>query len=437
MKSSFHGKIVEIPGIYADNFENAEHQNARAYFLSHYHTDHIQGLHSRELLDVLIRNNVIIYSTELTAAIIDDDKNDDRIMQCVRGLKMGPNLITLPSIPGYNTPEFCLTVTLIPAGHCAGSTMFLFSTETMNILFTGDFRINNNDLPKYKLLHHNDEPIKINTLYVDTTFLNTKYDYFPKRSESVAKMLYEMKKWLNSDETNAIALHTSAKYGYEFVFNEIYKNLDVKVSVGAERWRFYSTIPHLVPGVTNEETKIHLCRKYLTNQILPLKNPLQSVQGYTKIKIKTDEIWKPTMDEEWVNRFRQPYNPAWMDYCDPYHCNDYHKLACGLNRKTMRFKWFQSACHVILNNKCAKYRGSLKYDVIETKYCMQYVKHLRSRCELECPDNLDPVCGISGFDNHVVLFRNDCAFERANCRSGLLEEYEKVDIKVCSYYLNI
>lgn len=66
-----------------------------------------------------------------------------------------------------------------------------------------------------------------------------KYDYFPKRSESVAKMLYEMKKWLNSDETNAIALHTSAKYGYEFVFNEIYKNLDVKVSVGAERWRFY------------------------------------------------------------------------------------------------------------------------------------------------------------------------------------------------------
>lgn len=145
----------------------------------------------------------------------------------------------MPSIPENNTPEFCFTVTLIPAGHCAGSTMFLFSTETMNILFTGDFRINNNDLPKYKLFHHNNETIKINTLYLDTTFLNTKYDYFPKRSESVAKMLYEMKKWLNSDETNAIALHTSAKYGYEFVFNEIYKNLEVKVSVGADRWRFY------------------------------------------------------------------------------------------------------------------------------------------------------------------------------------------------------
>lgn len=265
MKSSFHGKINEIPGIYADNFENAEHQNARAYFLSHYHSDHIQGLHSRELLHVLIRNNVIIYATELTAAIIDDDKNDERIMQYVRGLKMGPNLITLPSIPENNTPEFCFTVTLIPAGHCAGSTMFLFSTETMNILFTGDFRINNNDLPKYKLFHHNNETIKINTLYLDTTFLNTKYDYFPKRSESVAKMLYEMKKWLNSDEANAIALHTSAKYGYEFVFNEIYKNLEVKVSVGADRWRFYSTIPHLVPGVTNNETKIHLCRNRSEN----------------------------------------------------------------------------------------------------------------------------------------------------------------------------
>ncbi|CAH2083822.1 unnamed protein product [Euphydryas editha] len=265
MKSSFHGKIDEIPGVYADNFENAEHQNARAYFLSHYHTDHIQGLHSRELIEVLIKNNVTIYATELTAAIINDNKNDERIMKHVKGLKMGSTLITLPRIQENNTPEFCFTVTLIPAGHCAGSTMFLFSTGSSNILFTGDFRINESDLPKYKQLHNNEKPIKIDALYIDTTFLNTKYDYFPKRSESVEKMLYEIKKWLNLNEMSAIALHTSAKYGYEFVFNEIYKHLNIKVYVGSERWRFYSTIPHLVPGVTNEETKIHLCRNRSEN----------------------------------------------------------------------------------------------------------------------------------------------------------------------------
>ncbi|CAH2083823.1 unnamed protein product [Euphydryas editha] len=151
-----------------------------------------------------------------------------------------------------------------------------------------------------------------------------------------------------------------------------------------------------------------------------------------------DEIWKPMMNEDWVNRFRKPYNPAWMDYCDPYHCNDYHKLACGLNRKTMRFKWFQSACHIILNNRCAKYRGTLQYDIIATKYCMQYVMHLRSSCVQDCPDYLDPVCGISSIDNRVVLFKNDCAFKRANCRSGLLEVLwtQETNLKITSTTLS-
>ncbi|XP_050360239.1 protein artemis-like [Nymphalis io] len=262
MKSSFHGKIEEIPGVYVDNFENAKHQGARAYFLSHYHSDHIQGLHSAQLLDVLLKNNITIYSTELTAAIINDDKNDERIMKCVRALKMGSTLISLPALPEQDIPELLLTVTLIPAGHSAGSTMILFSTTTHNILFTGDFRINLNDLPKYKHLHVDDEPIKLDAMYVDTTFLDLKYEHFPKRSESVEKMIFEIRRWLNSNENNAIAIHTSAKYGYEYVFNEIYKQLHMKVFVSSEKWRFYSSIPKLVPGVTNNEesTRIHLCR---------------------------------------------------------------------------------------------------------------------------------------------------------------------------------
>ncbi|XP_050360347.1 U-Kazal-Dg21.2-like [Nymphalis io] len=150
-----------------------------------------------------------------------------------------------------------------------------------------------------------------------------------------------------------------------------------------------------------------------------------------------DEIWKPMMDETWVNRFNKLFNPTWMDYCDPYHCNDYHKIACGLNRKTMRFKWFQSGCHIILHNKCANYRGNLKYDMVDTNFCMQYVMFLRNGCPSHCPDDLDPVCGASSIDKHVVLFKNKCFFERANCQSGILEEYEKVDLRVCSYVINL
>ncbi|XP_072946963.1 uncharacterized protein [Epargyreus clarus] len=106
-----------------------------------------------------------------------------------------------------------------------------------------------------------------------------------------------------------------------------------------------------------------------------------------------------------------------MDYCDPYHCNDYHRIACGLNRRQMRFKWFQSVCHLILNNQCATYRGTLSYDLIETKFCTMYVMYLRTGCPTVCQDEMKPVCAISLQDNHVVVFRNKCSLDAANCRA--------------------
>ncbi|XP_037303499.1 uncharacterized protein LOC115453744 [Manduca sexta] len=146
-------------------------------------------------------------------------------------------------------------------------------------------------------------------------------------------------------------------------------------------------------------------------------------------------IFKPELPESWKHRFRKPFHPAWMDYCDPYHCNDYHKLACGLNRSNMRFKWFQSGCHIILNNQCATYRGSLKYDVVDPKFCMIYVMYLRSNCPDVCRGYVQPVCGVSSFDGHAVLFVNRCAMEMVNCRSNL-PEYEEVKMEMCLVYAN-
>ncbi|XP_045509234.1 protein artemis-like [Colias croceus] len=258
--SSFNGKIAEIPGVYVDNFENVESVKPRVYFLSHCHSDHMQGLHSGNLLDYLIEHDVYIYTTELSAAIINDDKKDTRIMDYVKVLKLGSSLITLPSTK--NEEEILLTVTLIPAGHSAGAVMYLFQTVSYTVLFTGDFRINTSDVRKYAALHTDGVPMKINTMYVDTTFIDCAYENFPKRSESVEEMVKELEHWINNDK-RGVALHTSAKYGYEFAFNEIYKRLGLKVYVDGDRWKFYRLIPHLVPGVTNDSkhTKIHLCTK--------------------------------------------------------------------------------------------------------------------------------------------------------------------------------
>ncbi|XP_050676848.1 protein artemis-like [Leptidea sinapis] len=267
--SAFHGKIEEIPGIHVDNFENASVTKPRAFFLSHCHSDHIQGLHSNMLLNYLLNNNIFIYTSELSAAIINDEKKDERIMNFVKVLKLGKQFLipflhsysysahvistwkhylrrlipwsrescaTLITIPQRDQEvEELVTVTLIPAAHSAGSVMFLFQTVSTTVLYTGDFRMNTSDIHRYAALN-SDGPIKIDSMYVDTTFIDLKYENFPKRSYSIEKMIAEIAKWLSR---GGVALHTSAKYGYEFVFNEIYRSLAMKVYVNEERWRFY------------------------------------------------------------------------------------------------------------------------------------------------------------------------------------------------------
>ncbi|KAF9416886.1 hypothetical protein HW555_005889 [Spodoptera exigua] len=164
-------------------------------------------------------------------------------------------------------------------------------------------------------------------------------------------------------------------------------------------------------------------------QTIPLGDGLNIVR-----ERKRRNFSKPEMPPSWGSRYRQLFHPAWMDYCDVYHCNDYHKPACGLNRKKMNFKWFQSMCHLILNNQCSTYRGFLKYDPVETKFCQAYVMFLRAGCPLtqDCPDELDPVCSMSLKDSHIVLFKNQCFMDAANCRNSTLQEYDEVFMDFCN-----
>ncbi|XP_075989816.1 uncharacterized protein LOC142985492 isoform X2 [Anticarsia gemmatalis] len=173
------------------------------------------------------------------------------------------------------------------------------------------------------------------------------------------------------------------------------------------------------------------------NHISPLTIVSQKFDnpGYVRDRIR-GIMKKPEMPPRYF-KHRKPFNPAWMDYCDPYHCNDYHKTVCGLNRRKMKFKFFQSTCHLILNNQCSYFRGSLKYDLIDTHFCHIYVMFLRSGCPTYCHDKeVDPVCAVSSSKGQHVLFLNECAFDAANCRNGTMLDYEKIDMRVCEHVLN-
>ncbi|XP_026331710.1 protein artemis-like, partial [Hyposmocoma kahamanoa] len=143
-----------------------------------------------------------------------------------------------------------------------------------------------------------------------------KYENFPKRSETVDYTIEEIKNWLREDN-NMIALHTSAKYGYEFVFNEIYKQLGLKVYVPDDRWRLYSKLSNAVPGVTNDQTRIHICRnsnenKLHTKCIKNCENKNFLYIHFSAMKWSNYEI-----DSKCINKV----NANKLDVCFATHCS--------------------------------------------------------------------------------------------------------------------
>ncbi|CAH2065112.1 unnamed protein product, partial [Iphiclides podalirius] len=258
-KSSFNGEIREIPGISVDNF-TGKNLSSRAFFISHYHMDHVVGLWLSPLIDHLRKTNAYIYTTEITKSIMKLEGGSQTLMNYVKTLSKGYNLITLPSVPEQDLEEMLVDVTLIPAGHSLGSTMFLFKIPEKTVLYTGDFRIRINDVAKYSKLHEpNGEPIKIDALYVDTTFVASRFGDFPKRSDTVESVIDVIETWLGGGPSREVAVYLPGNYTFEFIFNRIHERLKMKVQVGELKWRLYSTIQELVPGVTDWRSRVHLC----------------------------------------------------------------------------------------------------------------------------------------------------------------------------------
>ncbi|XP_068627223.1 protein artemis-like [Battus philenor] len=320
--SSFHGKICEIPGIAVDNFKG-ENVNARAFFLSHYHMDHVQGLKTGVLYNHLRRNNVFIYTSEITASIIEYE-NGSELRDFVKPLRRSGELITLPSVPDKGLEELLVEVTLIPAGHSFGSTMFLFKTAKITVLYTGDFRIRINDIPKYSKLHNsNGEPIRIDAMYVDTTFIERQFEEFAKRSDTVDSVINEIDTWLKASDDHAISIFMYAKYTFEFLFNKIYQRLKMKVYVNNDKWALYRTLKDQVPGITNNEreTRIHLCMyKFGTNDHGKCIS-LRDDKRYLHIHL-TAAKWKNyTADDAPINRLAETETTTKIDACFSTHCS--------------------------------------------------------------------------------------------------------------------
>ncbi len=193
-----------LPGLFicVDAFRYGAVEGCQAYFLSHFHSDHYIGL-------TATWQHGPIYCSRVTANLVRQQLRVDA--KWVVDLDFEQKL----EVPATNGVE----VTMIPANHCPGSSLFLFekvigkgkTPKVQRVLHCGDFRACPAHL-QHPLLRPelidatNGKRLgqqKIDVCYLDTTYLNPKYA-FPSQEDVIkacADMCVSLKKE-RADETD-------------------------------------------------------------------------------------------------------------------------------------------------------------------------------------------------------------------------------------------
>ncbi|CAO1366603.1 unnamed protein product [Diamesa serratosioi] len=256
--STFNGQIEEISGIAVDEFsEENIHENTKALFVSHCHSDHMHGLAELKNFEYPI------YATSISALFIRT--KFPNLKENIKELEIG--FPTAIDIQLSDDEKISFVVTCLSAGHCPGSCMFLFETDTKAILYTGDFRTslkNLGNIKQFKELRDHDNVV----IYMDSTFFKKSFSKFPTQTESVQKIIELVDNWIKKSNHHKVHLNVPARYGYEYLLMELYRTLEHRIYIPEDKvYEQYLTISNLDNCVTNDglKSQIILAPKYLSN----------------------------------------------------------------------------------------------------------------------------------------------------------------------------
>lgn len=170
-------KIMPNFSICVDAFRYGAVQGCKAYFLSHFHSDHYMGLSASWV-------HGPIYCSKVTGSLVKTQLRT--AAKYVVELEFGET-VPVPETGG------AVMVTMIEANHCPGSSLFLFEKQvgkegrTQRILHCGDFRACpahvEHPLLKPETLDKltgKTRQQKIDVCYLDTTYLNPRYSFPPQ-----------------------------------------------------------------------------------------------------------------------------------------------------------------------------------------------------------------------------------------------------------------
>lgn len=211
----FYKKMPGTP-FTVDAFKFGAIEGCRAYFLSHFHSDHYGGL-TRSW------SHGPIYCTPVTSRLVSMCLGVDA--QWLRPVKLGVTLV----VEGVE-------VQFLEANHCPGAAIILFQLPGgQRILHTGDFRACKGMQTYPELLSS-----RIFSLYLDTTYCNPRYN-FPLQ-EDIISFVVKVTKAALSQNPRTLVVVGAYSIGKERVYLGIAKALDLKIFADKRRSRILMSL---------------------------------------------------------------------------------------------------------------------------------------------------------------------------------------------------
>lgn len=270
----FYKKMPGTPFV-VDAFCYAGMESVRHYVLTHFHSDHYGGL-TKDF------DSGVIYCSTITAALVH--------------MRLGVKYKFLRPLPMHKPVVIeGVQITLLDANHCPGAAMFLFRLRSgVSYLHVGDFRWSDH-MKSFEHLRGYaagaNGPERISSLYLDTTYIDPKYD-FPSQAAALLAVRQAVASYASDKRT--LFLFGTYSIGKERVFMEAARYLDERVYVDKGKYRTLSCLEWSLEDMARLTTDPEQSRLHVTGMWALSFKRMEDILSKAKGRYSRIVAFKPT-----------------------------------------------------------------------------------------------------------------------------------------------